>query len=198
MRAIVFDIGNVLVRWDPVAPFLPLLGNRQTVLAFLERVDFYALNLRADAGERFEDLATEIMDAQDQAIFAAYLPSYAASISDPMEATWAVLDRLHQRGHDIHAITNWSAQTWNLGLATHPRLASAFGVTMVSGIVGIIKPDPRIFTLLCDRADVLPEECLFIDDSATNVAGARAAGMAAHHFTDAISLGRDLTERGLL
>ncbi|WP_410216263.1 HAD family hydrolase [Paracoccus sp. (in: a-proteobacteria)] len=198
MKSVVFDIGNVLVRWDPVAPFLPLLGHRKTVLTFLDRVDFYALNLRADAGERFEDLAAEIPNMQDRALFAAYLPGYAASIADPVEDTWTLLDRLQQRGHTLHAITNWSAQTWAQGLAIHPRLASAFGVTLVSGIEGIVKPDPRIFALLCDRAGVSPEDCLFIDDSGSNVAGALAAGMTVHHFTDALSLERDLIERGLL
>lgn len=196
--AIVFDIGNVLVRWDPVQPFLPLLGDRALVLDFLDRVGFAALNLRADGGERFSDLAQEIDDPQDRAIFSAYLPGYAASIAQPIEGTWALMERLRACGHQIHAITNWSAETWPIGVATHPRLGRAFGTTIVSGIEGIIKPDPRIFALLCARADVLPEDCLFIDDSPANVAGARASGMAAHHFTTPEALEADLTARGLL
>ncbi|QBX35283.1 HAD family phosphatase [Paracoccus liaowanqingii] len=198
ITTLVFDIGNVLIRWDPVAPFLPHLGDRDSVQAFLDRVWFRALNLRADGGESFADLATEIADPDDRALFAAYLPGYAASITDPIEGTWALMDRLRARGHAIHAITNWSAQTWPLGLATHPRLATAFGTTIVSGIEGVIKPDPRIFALLCDRAGVAPEDCLFIDDSAYNIAGALASGMAAHRFTDPETLERDLTARGLL
>ncbi|WP_405401404.1 HAD family hydrolase [Paracoccus sp. Ld10] len=198
IKAIVFDIGNVLVRWDPVAAFLPLLGDRASVLAFLDRVDFAALNLRADGGERFDDLALQIADPHDRAAFVAYRSGHGASIREPIEGSWALLDRLRARGHALHAITNWSAETWPIGLATHPRLATAFGVTVVSGIEGVLKPDPRIFATLCDRAGVTPDQCLFIDDSARNVAGARDAGMAAHHFTDPATLEDDLIGRGLL
>ncbi|MFL2778875.1 MAG: HAD family hydrolase [Paracoccus marcusii] len=198
IKAIVFDIGNVLVRWDPVAAFLPLLGDRASVLAFLDRVDFATLNQRADGGACFDDLAEAIADPRDRAAFLAYRAGHAAAIREPIEGTWVLLDRLRARGHAVHAITNWSAQTWPIGLATHPRLATAFGVTIVSGIEGVLKPDPRIFATLCDRAGVAPDQCLFIDDSPRNVAGARDAGMAAHHFTDPAALEDDLIRRGLL
>jgi 2-haloacid dehalogenase len=198
IRAIIFDIGNVLVRWDPVEPFLPLLGDRATVEAFLSRIGFSKLNLRADGGETFQDLAQEIADPQDRALFLTYLPNYATSIRDPIEGSWDLMARLRACGIEIHAITNWSAETWAQGLATHPRLGNAFGTTIVSGFERIIKPDRRIFELLCDRAAVAPSDCLFIDDSPANVAGARQAGLSAHHFFDPDGLERDLTERGLL
>jgi 2-haloacid dehalogenase len=63
--------------------------------------------------------------------------------------------------------------------------------------VGLLKPDPRIFALLCDRAGVAAADCVFIDDSPNNVAGARAAGMDAIHFTDPAALAAALAERGL-
>mgnify|MGYP000844115753 CR=1 FL=1 len=195
---IVFDIGNVLVRWDPHAAFAPHLGGPDAVPAFLERIGFRALNLRADGGETFADLAATIPDAGDRALFLTYLDGHAASIREPIEESWALMERLRARGHAIHAITNWSAETWPIGLATHPRLARAFGVTVVSGIEGVAKPGPEIFARLCAKAGVAPGQCLFIDDSAANVAGARAAGMEAHHFIDAAGLERDLSARGLL
>lgn len=198
ITAIVFDIGNVLIRWDPVLPFLPLLGDRSAVEDFLTRIDFLNLNLRADAGEPFEDLAAELPDPADRALLAAYLPGYAASVPEAIEGTWALMERLRQRGHAIHAITNWSAETWPAGVAAHPRLGTAFGVTVVSGIEGVLKPERRIFEILCERAGVRPENCLFIDDSPKNVLGAREAGMAAHHFTSPAALEADLIERGLL
>lgn len=198
ITTIVFDIGNVLIRWDPILPFLPLMGERAAVEAYLERIGFQALNLRADGGARFADLVAELPDAQDRAWLSAYLPGYAASVPEAIEGTWALMERLRARGLAIHAITNWSAETWPVGLAAHPRLGTAFGVTVVSGVEGVLKPDPRIFRILCDRAGVRPEACLFIDDGAANIAGARAAGMAAHHFTAPETLERDLTERGLL
>lgn len=198
MKAVVFDIGNVLVRWDAAQAFLPALGDHVAVLAFLDRIGFAALNLRGDAGETFAALADEITDPADRALFATYLSNYASTIPEAIEGTWALIPRLRERGLQIHAITNWSAETWPIGLATHPRLATSFGVTVVSGQDRVLKPDPRIFALLCARAGLEPEDCLFIDDSLKNVEGARVFGMQAHHFASPEALENDLKERGLL
>jgi FMN phosphatase YigB (HAD superfamily) len=119
-------------------------------------------------------------------------------VPNAIEGSWALLDRLTARGVPVHAITNWSAETWPRGLTVHPRLGTAFGVTVVSGREGVTKPDARIFRALCDRAGVAPADCLFIDDGPQNVDGARAAGMDAVHFTGPPALERDLRERGLL
>lgn len=193
---IVFDIGNVLVRWNARAAFAAL--DAAAADAFLSRVGFAALNLRGDGGETFADLAAEIADPADRDLFLSYLPNYAATIAEPIEGTWALMDRLRDRGHAIHAITNWSAETWPVGLATHPRLGTAFATTIVSGHERVVKPDPAIFAALCDRAGITPETCVFIDDSERNVAGARDFGMDAIHFTTPEALETALTERGLL
>ncbi len=108
------------------------------------------------------------------------------------------MERLRGRGLEIHAITNWSAETWPAGVAAHPELGQAFGVTVVSGQEKMLKPDPRIFALLCERAGLLPQDCVFVDDSLKNVAGALGSGMDAIHFTSPEALEQALTERGLL
>lgn len=198
LKAIVFDIGNVLVKWDAHRAFLPELGSREAVEALMDRIGFPLLNLRGDAGETFADLAEEIEDPTDRALFAAYLPNYARTIPEAIEGTWAIMDRLRAKGFQIHAITNWSAETWPIGVATHPRLGTSFGVTVVSGQEKVLKPEARIFAILCERAGLEPSDCLFIDDSEKNVAGAKAAGWDAVHFTTSEALERDLTERGLL
>lgn len=198
IRAIVFDIGNVLVRWDAALAFVPDLGTRAAAEAFLARTDFTARNLRGDAGENFTDMAGEIDDPADRALFAAYVGRYATTIPETIEGTWSLMDRLRGRGLEIHAITNWSAETWPIGVATHPRLGTAFGVTIVSGRERVLKPDPRIFALLCDRAGLAAADCLFIDDSAKNVDGARAFGMQAELFTTPDALEAALAARGLL
>ena len=198
MRHVVFDIGQVLVRWDPALAFLPDLGTRAAAEAFLVRTGFADLNLRADGGETFAALAAEVADAGDRAIFLRYVDRYALTVPEPIEGTWALMERLRAKGHAIHAITNWSAETWPVGVAAHPRLATAFGVTVVSGRERLLKPDPRIFALLCARAGCAPGDCLFIDDSPKNVAGAMAAGMDAVLFTGPAALDAALSERGLL
>ena len=193
---IVFDIGNVLIRWDARAAFATL--DAAAADAFMSRVGFGALNLRGDRGETFADLAAEIADEADRTLFASYLPNYAATIAEPIEGTWALMDRLRAAGHAIHAITNWSAETWPIGLATHPRLRTSFGTVIVSGQERVAKPDPAIFAVFCDSADAAPDTCVFIDDSESNVAGARAFGMDAIHFITPEALETSLIERGLL
>jgi HAD superfamily hydrolase (TIGR01509 family) len=198
MKSVVFDIGNVLVAWDPVAAFLPELGSRAAAQAFLDRVGFAAWNAAQDRGRGFAEALAAVPDPADAAILARYPERFALTIADPVPGTWAILDALAVRGLAIHAITNWPAELWPVGLARHPRLGEVFGVTVVSGREGVMKPEPAIFALLCERAGLAPAECLFIDDSAANVAGARAFGMQAHHFAGAAGLAADLAARGLL
>ncbi|MBY6089558.1 HAD family hydrolase [Pseudooceanicola sp. 502str34] len=198
VKAVVFDIGGVLIEWDPHLAWLDQMGSREAVAAFLERVDFPARNLRGDGGETFADLAAEISDPEDSAHLAAYVAHYHKAVPAKIEGTWALLHRLKAAGVPVHGITNWSAETWPEGLTVHPELAEIFEVLVVSGQEKMLKPEARIFDLLCSRAGLEPGQCLFIDDALKNVQGAQAAGMDAVQFTDPATLERDLMERGLL
>ena len=194
---VVFDIGGVLVDWKPHLAWIDELGE-DGAHAFIERTDFVARNVRGDNGERFADMADEIADPDDRRRFAEYVDRYTLTVPDAVPGTWDVLDRLNDGGIPLHAITNWSAETWPEGLKVHPRLGEVFGTTVVSGQEGVMKPSVRIFEILCERAGVSPADCVFIDDSPKNVEGAKAAGMDAVHFTGAGPLADALTERGLL
>jgi 2-haloacid dehalogenase len=198
VRHMIFDIGGVLVDWDPVAAFAGPLGGREAALAFIERVDFRARNVRADLGERFEDLAEEIDDPDDRALFATYVEAYPLTVRERIEGSWALLDRMKGAGVPVHAITNWSAETWPRGLIAQPRLGEVFETLVVSGEERLAKPDPAIFALFCARAGVAPGECFFVDDAPRNVAAARAFGMQAEQFISPDALACDLVARGLL
>ena len=195
---VVFDIGGVLVEWDPHLAWIEELGSREAVTAFLERTDFRTRNARADAGERFADLAAELEDAEDRRRLEAYVSLYPKTVPTAIRGTWDILDRLKADGVPVHGITNWSAETWSEGVKVHPRLDEVFGTLVVSGREGIAKPDTAIFHLLCERAGVAPADCVFIDDALHNVEGARRAGMDGIRFTDPTALEAALTERGLL
>ena len=197
-KHVVFDIGGVLVDWQPHLAWLDRFASAEAAHAFVERTNFRALNARGDAGERFVDLALEVEDPDDRAHFADYVSLYTKTVVEPIHGTWAILDRLKAQGTPVHAITNWSAETWPEGLKVHPRLGEVFETLVVSGQEGIIKPDARIFHMLCDRAGVAPENCIFIDDGLHNVDGARAVGMDGIHFTSPDVLQAALTERGVL
>ena len=197
-KNVVFDIGAVLVDWDPYLAWIDELGSRDAVDAFMQRIDFAARNKRADNGERFADLAAEIEDAADRARLERYVSLFHRTVPNTVPGTWDIVDRLLARNVPLHGITNWSAETWPEGVRVHPRLGEIFGTLVISGREKLSKPKPAIFHLLCERAGLTPETCVFIDDGLHNVAGAEEAGMDAIHFTDAATLETALQERGLL
>lgn len=194
---IVFDIGAVLVDWQPELAWVDELG-QEGARAFMARIDFDRINLACDAGARFQTAARDIAEPADAARLAQYIERYHLTVPDKITGTWDILFELKERGVALHAITNWSAETWPEGLKVHPELGEVFGTTIVSGEVGMIKPSVAIYKLLCERAQVSADRCVFIDDGQHNCIGARAAGMDAIHFTDPKNLRKALRARGLL
>jgi len=193
---VVFDIGGVLVNWDPVLAWEDDLGPADA-RDFLARIGFDKINFACDAGARFTDAASDLGDREDAARLAQYVERYALTMQNKIDGTWKLLYALKDKGVSLHAIINWSAETWPEGLKVHPELGEVFEQTVVSGEVGIVKPSTAIYRLLCDRADVAPERCVFIDDGFHNCLGARAAGMDAIHSTGPDVLKAALAERGL-
>lgn len=196
LDTVVFDIGGVLVDWQPHLAWEPDLGE-EPARAFLNRIGFDKINFACDAGARFADAATALPDPEDARRLRQYVELYARTVPAKLTATWDILYALKTAAVALHAITNWSAETWPEGLKVHPELGQVFGTTIVSGEVGIVKPSVQIYKLLCDRAGVSLERCVFIDDGLHNCLGARAAGMDAIHFIGAQALHLSLKERGL-
>lgn len=198
MTHVVFDIGAVLVEWTPHLAWADVFATETEAQAFLDRTGFFEKNVRADGGATFAALASEIDDPGDAALFADYVARFARTVQKPIQGTWDILDRLRAQGTGLHAITNWSAETWPEGLKVHPRLGAVFQTLVVSGQEHVSKPDPKIFHLLCARAGLAPADCVFIDDSHKNVAGAQSVGMDAIRFTTPPALEAALTQRGIL
>ncbi|MEL7099117.1 MAG: HAD family phosphatase [Pseudomonadota bacterium] len=194
---VVFDIGGVLVDWQPHLAWSDEM-DADAAHAFMQRINFDKINLACDAGASFSGAAAAIEDRTDAARLARYIERYQATVPHKIPGTWDILHALKSAGHAVHAITNWSAETWPHGVAAHPELAEVFGTTIVSGEIGMIKPSVAIYARLCEAAGVSPENCVFIDDGLHNCIGARAAGMAAIHFTGAEALRRELEALKLL
>lgn len=194
---VVFDIGGVLIDWQPHLAWADELDAAEAQ-AFMERIAFDKLNLACDAGATFAQAASQISDPDDAARLGRYVERYQHTVPAKIAGTWDILQALKDAGTPVHAITNWSAETWPEGCKAHPELLEVFDTSVVSGEVGAIKLSTEIYTLLCHRADVAPERCVFIDDGVHNCIGARAAGMDAIHFTGADALRTALQHRGLL
>lgn len=197
MKHVVFDIGGVLIDWQPHLAWSDALGV-EGAIAFMDRVGFEKLNLTCDAGATFAQAAAEIADPADAALLNQYVERYARTVPNKLTETWDILYALKNAGVSIHAITNWSAETWVEGCKTHPELLEVFETTVVSGEIGVIKPSIEIYRLLCERANIAAKDCIFTDDGLHNCVGAKAAGMDAIHFTSAAALRAGLEARGVL
>lgn len=193
---VVFDIGGVLVDWQPELAWADEM-DKDDVLAFLDRINFHKLNPACDAGAKFADIGATL-EPDDARMLAQYVDRFARTVPNKVAGTWDLLYRLRDAGVPLHAITNWSAETWPEAVRAHPELGTVFGTTIVSGAVGMIKPGVAIYHLLCQEIGANPADCVFIDDGLHNCVGAKAAGMDAIHFTGAAALETALQQRGLL
>lgn len=197
---IVFDVGNVLIRWRPEKAVEAAFPEREAALAYLESVGFYDWNYAQDGGRGFAEgfALLEATHPGRVAPLAVYPERFGATIREPIAGSWDLVGRLGTAGHRLFAITNFAAYTWPVALELHPRLGTDFEDVVVSGVEGVLKPGPEIYRLFLARNGLQAAECFFIDDSPANVEGARAVGMVAHHFTAPETLAADLAARGLL
>ncbi|WP_446663434.1 HAD family hydrolase [Flexivirga sp. B27] len=197
--AVVFDLGNVLINWDPLPAIAAGVGEERA-RAFLAEFDFGAWNHAQDAGRTFADAEQAAMTSHPQ--FADEIRSYrehfAESLQGSIDGTVAILKQLHAAETPLIALTNWSAETFPAALDKFDFL-DLFEDIIVSGEEGVAKPDPEIFEELADRVRHLGslDDCVFIDDKLANVQAATIAGMDAIEFTSPEELRADLLVRGL-
>lgn len=195
---VVFDVGNVLIPWDPRWLFRKLLPSEAAVETFLAEVDFAAWNALHDAGQTFERGIAQLSAdfPHYRYLLQAYFDRWEETIAEPIHGTVALARRLRETGYRTLALTNFSRETFPRAVCLNPFLKEFEGV-LVSGDEMIVKPDPAIYRLLCERYDVVPERAVFIDDSPANVEGARNIGMYALRFTSPEQLGTDLQALGI-
>jgi len=195
--AVVFDLGNVLVRWDPYLPYIGRM-ERMEVEAFFDEIDFPSFNHRQDAGRSWEKARADVRARFPQHVAALdiYRENFAASVPGPVEGSEEVVRELAAGGIRVLGLTNWSAETYHYAEPAAPSVGLLEGV-LVSGQEGIAKPDPRIFALLAERFGLEPGRTTFVDDAPGNVEAASVAGYDAVLFVTASQLRRDLHARGL-
>jgi 2-haloacid dehalogenase len=201
MTTAVFDIGGVVVVWDPVPAVAAVVGQeRAEHFVHGGEFDFAAWNAAQDAGRSFADAEAEARASHPHLAdeIAAYLPHFALSLTGLVPGTADLLAALHAHGVRLVALTNWSAETIHHGLETYPEVFALFDDIVVSGAEGVAKPDQEIFRVPARRLGQPLEGVFYVDDNIHNVDAARSAGMDAVHFTDAAGLDEELRRRRLL
>ncbi|CAN5534697.1 HAD family phosphatase [soil metagenome] len=198
--AVVFDIGNVLIGWDPRNLYRKLFGGRESEMEwFLENVCNNEWNIEQDRGRSFADgvkLLTQSHPAALHVMIHAYHERWSEMLSGEIAESVAILRALHAKSTPVYAITNWNQDKFRHARTLYPFLDMFRGI-IVSGDEGLLKPSAEIFELFLHRYGLEARHCVFIDDSEKNVHGAREAGLGALHFTSPENLARDLRALGL-
>ena len=197
---VVFDVGGVLLQWDPRHLYRKLFaGDDAAMEHFLGNVCTEEWNERQDAGRTFADAAAELLPAHaDKAhLIHAFGRRFDEMIPGAIEETVDILRELKRGGVPLYAVTNWSAETFPSAQNRFDFLAEFDGI-VVSGEEGVIKPDPRIFRILLDRYDIPAHAAVFIDDNPANAEAATNLGIHGIHFRSPQQLRRELVELGLL
>jgi 2-haloacid dehalogenase len=197
-RAVVFDIGRVLVEWNPERHYDRVIGTDRRRELF-RAVDLHRYNERVDLGEDVQTVMAET---------ATLHPDWAAEVmiwaddwlrmaSPDIPETAHLLRALKARGVPVYALSNFGTSTFQVACTAYPVLRE-FDLAFISGHHGMIKPDPAFYALLENAVPLPPQALLFTDDRAENIEAAARRGWHTHLFTGAGGLGARLVDEGLL
>ena len=199
VRAVVFDVGNVLYQWSLKALFSKLIADGDELEWFLANVVTPEWHFQHDAGRPLADMTAELKDEfPGQAhLIDAYVHRFNETIHEPVTGSLEIVGDLVARDVPIFGITNFGAEFW-AGFRPTAPVFDHFTDIIVSGEEKLVKPDAAIYELALTRFNLATGEGIFVDDRLENVEAAEANGFAGHHFIDAATLRADLEARGLL
>ncbi len=198
-KAVVFDIGNVLVEWDPDRLYTRLMPNAAARAGLFARVDFEAMNI---AGDRDGDLEAKVAalaarHPDDAAAILAWWKDWHEMFTPDIPDTAMVLRGLRDGGVPVYALSNFAADSFERAAALYPVLAE-FDIPVISGREGVVKPEPRIYEILEERSGLSGPDLFFTDDRPDNIVAAQARGWRAHLFNGAAGLRIALASAGIL
>jgi len=199
VAAAVFDLGGVLIDWDPRHLYRQLFpGDEAAMEDFLARVTTQEWNAMQDAGRPWSEAVASLTRAHPdhRDLIAAYRERWDEMLGGPIEPVVDILGELHDAGLPLYALSNWSAETFPVARSRYGFLEWFSGI-VISGEIRVAKPDPRAFRHLLDAFQLDPATTVFIDDSPANVEAAREIGMIARRFVEPERLRVDLAALGL-
>ena len=188
---LIFDLGGVVLDWNPRYLFRKLIPDEAARERFLSEVCSPAWNMQMDYGTPSAEAVAELAARYpgQAGLISAYWDRWPEMLGGTVPGTAELIAELAGAGRELYAISNFNGEVWPATLDAFPVLRR-FKDVVISSFAGVCKPDPRIFRLALRQFGVAAGDCLFIDDVAANVAGARAAGIAAVQFTSAARLRR--------
>jgi len=194
----VFDLGGVFVDWNPMYLFRKLFPTEEEAQWFQDNICTKDWNLEFDAGDIYAEGVAKLITRYPRywREIQAYNLRWKETLGDFIQGTIDIHDELVEAEVPTFAITNFSWEKWVSCLPDWPFLEKFDGV-VVSGLERLVKPDPRIYRLFCERYGFAPESCVFVDDNLANVVTARSVGMHAVHFSSPQELRKEFKNLGL-
>jgi 2-haloacid dehalogenase len=198
-KTLVFDLGGVLIDWDPRYLYRKMFDHESDIDSFLSEVCNSEWNVKQDAGRALAEATAEriALFPEKKPLIEAFYDRWEEMLGGEIGETVDILRELKAKDETLYALTNWSGETFPIALQRFDFL-QWFEGTLVSGDENLAKPDPAIFHLLLDRYNLQAEDCLFIDDSEINIEAAGRIGFETHHFISAQELRQNLIHRNLL
>ena len=199
INSAVFDLGNVLIDWDPHYLYRKLFQTDEEVEWFLENICDHDWNLKHDSGQLFSKGIFEKSKKYPEysEFIQAWYQRWEEMLGGQIYESVQILSELKEKGVLLYILSNWSAETYPIAEGLFEFL-SWFDGKIISGEVGIVKPDLEIYKLLIKRYDLNPKHTVFIDDKGENIRAAELLGIHGIHFQNAIKLRKDLQMLNLL
>ncbi len=199
MKDIVFDLGGVLIDWNPRYLYRKVFSTEKEMDWFLTNVCTSQWNTQQDAGRPFEQGIKLLEDKFPEYKFAInfYYSRWEEMLGGEIAGSVEILRELKNRGYRVYALTNWSAETFPIAQKNYDFLKWFDGI-VVSGEEKLVKPDPVIYSRLLERYQLKAPNCVFIDDNAANISKAADLGFETILFTDPEALRSTLVSRAIL
>lgn len=199
VQNIIFDLGGVLIDWNPRYLYRKIFKDEERIEWFLQNICTPEWNDEQDAGRSFEEATRELIARHPEweEPIAAWYSRWQETIGGAIEPTVEVLRQIKSNGQfKLFALTNWSAETFPWALENFDFLHWFEGI-VVSGTEKTRKPFPDIYRILLDRYQIDPRKSVFIDDNLKNILGAQVVELQTIHFQNAGNLKSELTRLGV-
>ena len=200
INAIIFDLGGVLIDWNPDYVFDQLFDSKERKEWFFHNICTSEWNEEQDAGRPLDEATRLLVEQYPEwrEYIEAYYGRWKEMLGGPIHETVDIFRQLKEGGRfKLYALTNWSAETFPVALELYDFL-HWFDGRVVSGEEKMRKPFSEFYELIINRFELVPSQTLFIDDNYRNIEGAQNLGLQTIHFSSPESLKEELRKRGVL
>lgn len=198
IKAVVFDIGNVLIEWQPERFYDSVIGEARRCEMFAA-VDLHTMNEQVDLGAHFTDTvyacAEQHPEWRDE--IRMWHDRWIEMATPVIDHSVRLMAALQAKGMPVFSLTNFGIQSYDFA-ATHYPFLHAFDRDFISGHMQVIKPDAQIYQMLEDASGLSGADLIFADDRADNIAAAGARGWHTHLFEGPQGWADRLVAEGLL